>query len=76
MARGTHRVGVLVFDGMKLLDLSGPAEVFSEANRFGADYRSCIVSVDGSSVRSSIGMRVPADTDARTATAYDTVCCC
>ncbi|EHN78009.1 araC family transcriptional regulator [Streptomyces coelicoflavus ZG0656] len=73
MTAGTHRVGVLVFDGMKLLDLSGPAEVFSEANRFGADYRLSIVSVSGSPVRSSIGMRVPADTDARTATAYDTV---
>ncbi|MDA5140174.1 DJ-1/PfpI family protein [Streptomyces sp. AD681] len=73
MAAGPHRVGVLVFDGMKLLDLSGPAEVFSEANRFGADYRLSIVSPDGSPVSSSIGMRVPADTDAQAAAAYDTL---
>ncbi|MZG16859.1 helix-turn-helix domain-containing protein [Streptomyces sp. SID5914] len=73
MAAGPHRVGVLVFDGMKLLDLSGPAEVFSEANRFGADYRLSIVSADGSPVSSSIGMRVPADTDAQAAAAYDTL---
>ncbi|CAM5228827.1 Helix-turn-helix domain-containing protein OS=Streptomyces tendae OX=1932 GN=GUR47_06120 PE=4 SV=1 [Streptomyces tendae] len=72
MAAGPHRVGVLVFDGMKLLDLSGPAEVFSEANRFGADYRISIVSADGSPVSSSIGMRVPADTDAPAA-AFDTL---
>lgn len=56
MTAGPHRVVVLVFDGMKLLDLSGPAEVFSEANRFGADYRLSIVSADGSPVRSSIGI--------------------
>ncbi|MFD7060163.1 GlxA family transcriptional regulator [Streptomyces sp. NPDC059906] len=73
MTAGPHRVVVLVFDGMKLLDLSGPAEVFSEANRFGADYRLSIVSADGSPVRSSIGMRVPADTDAQAAAAHDTL---
>jgi transcriptional regulator GlxA family with amidase domain len=73
MAAGPHSVGVLVFDGMKLLDLSGPAEVLSEANRFGADYRLTIVSADGASVCSSIGMRVPADTDAQAAAAYDTL---
>ncbi|MFD5284855.1 GlxA family transcriptional regulator [Streptomyces rubrogriseus] len=73
MTAGPHRVVVLVFDGMKLLDLSGPAEVFSEANRFGADYRLSIVSADGSPVRSSIGMRVPADTDVRAAAAHDTL---
>ncbi|MET7323143.1 DJ-1/PfpI family protein [Streptomyces sp. NPDC005549] len=71
-AAGPHRVGFLVFDGMKLLDLSGPAEVFGEANRFGADYRLGIVSADGSPVSSSIGMRVTADTDAQAA-AYDTL---
>ncbi len=59
-----HRVGVLVFDGMKMLDLSGPAEVFSEANRFGAAYRLSIVSVGGKPARSSIGVPVSADADA------------
>ncbi|CAL9666291.1 HTH-type transcriptional regulator CdhR [Streptomyces sp. enrichment culture] len=73
MAPESHSVGVLVFDGMKMLDLSGPAEVFSEANRYGAEYRLSIVSADGASVRSSIGMRVPADVDARAASAYDTL---
>ncbi|WP_369194363.1 GlxA family transcriptional regulator [Streptomyces djakartensis] len=68
-----HSVGVLVFDGMKMLDLSGPAEVFSEANRFGADYRLAIVSVDGGPVASSIGVRVPVDTDVSGAPAFDTL---
>lgn len=73
MTARPHTVGVLVFDGMKLLDLSGPAEVFSEANRYGARYRLSIVSADGASVRSSIGMRVPADEDAKGTAAYDTL---
>ncbi|MFE9837846.1 GlxA family transcriptional regulator [Streptomyces sp. NPDC005551] len=68
-----HRVGVLVFEGVKLLDLSGPAEVFSEANRYGARYRLSILSVGKSPVRSSIGMLVPVDGDAAAADAYDTL---
>ncbi|MFF9488316.1 GlxA family transcriptional regulator [Streptomyces sp. NPDC014676] len=73
MAPGAHRVGVLVFDDMKMLDLSGPAEVFAEANRYGADYRLSVVSVGGGSVRSSIGVRVPADADALGAPSFDTL---
>ncbi|WP_051840844.1 GlxA family transcriptional regulator [Streptomyces sp. NRRL F-5126] len=73
MTARPHSVGILVFDGMKMLDLSGPAEVFSEANRYGADYRLSITSTDGAPVLSSIGMRVPADTDARDGAAYDTL---
>ena len=45
----------VVFDGMKLLDLAGPAEVFAEANRFGANYRLVVASVDGQDVATSIG---------------------
>lgn len=41
---------------MKLLDAAGPAEVFAEANRFGADYRIEIASVDGKDVTTSIGI--------------------
>ncbi|WP_078280912.1 GlxA family transcriptional regulator [Mycobacteroides franklinii] len=46
---------IVVFDGMKLLDLAGPAEVFAEANRFGAHYRLVVASVDGRDVATSIG---------------------
>jgi transcriptional regulator GlxA family with amidase domain len=48
-------VVIVVFDGVKLLDVAGPAEVFAEANRFGADYRLTIASVDGRDVTTSIG---------------------
>ncbi|MFF0135638.1 GlxA family transcriptional regulator [Streptomyces sp. NPDC005227] len=73
MASRAHSVGVLVFDGMKMLDLSGPAEVFSEANRYGARYRLSIVSVGGTPVRSSIGMSVPVDVEAAVADPFDTL---
>jgi transcriptional regulator GlxA family with amidase domain len=53
-----RRVGILVFDGVKLLDVAGPSEVFIEANRFGADYEVMLYSPDGRDVASSTGMRV------------------
>ncbi len=46
---------IVVFDGVKLLDAAGPAEVFAEANRFGAHYRLRIASPDGAEVITSIG---------------------
>ncbi|QHC61000.1 DJ-1/PfpI family protein [Rathayibacter sp. VKM Ac-2760] len=73
MSNPIHRVGVLVFDGMKLLDLAGPTEVFGEANHFGADYRVGLVSVDGRDVRTSLGMRIPVDAAATSAEAFDTM---
>ncbi|MBU8813242.1 GlxA family transcriptional regulator [Mycolicibacterium goodii] len=54
-------VVIVVFDGMKLLDVAGPAEVFAEANRFGADYQLRIASVDGRAVTTSIGTGFPVD---------------
>jgi transcriptional regulator GlxA family with amidase domain len=56
-----RRVGILVFDDVKLLDVAGPSEVFSEANRFGADYEVVLYSADGRDVSSSTGMRISVD---------------
>lgn len=50
-------VVLVVFDGVKLLDVVGPAEVFAEANRFGARYRLRFASVDGEDVMTSLGTR-------------------
>jgi transcriptional regulator GlxA family with amidase domain len=52
-------VVIVVFDGVKLLDAAGPAEVFAEANRFGANYLLEFASVDGHDVTTSIGARFP-----------------
>ncbi|SPM32468.1 Transcriptional regulator GlxA family, contains an amidase domain and an AraC-type DNA-binding HTH domain, partial [Mycobacterium rhizamassiliense] len=51
-------VVIVVFDGVTLLDVAGAGEVFVEANRFGADYRLKIASLDGDDVTSSIGTRL------------------
>ncbi|MET7451325.1 GlxA family transcriptional regulator [Streptomyces sp. NPDC005574] len=61
MSVNVHRVAILVYDGVKLLDVAGPADVFGEANRLGADYRISLVSTTGADVASSIGIRVTVD---------------
>ncbi|WP_197508087.1 GlxA family transcriptional regulator [Mycobacterium sp. 1245801.1] len=54
----TRVVVIVVFDGVTLLDVAGAGEVFVEANRFGADYRVKIASLDGCDVTSSLGSRL------------------
>jgi transcriptional regulator GlxA family with amidase domain len=49
---------IVVFDDVTMLDVAGAGEVFAEANRFGADYRLKIASVDGRDVNTSIGTRL------------------
>lgn len=49
---------IVVFDDVTMLDVAGAGEVFAEANRFGADYRLKVASVDGSDVITSIGTRL------------------
>jgi len=56
-----RRVGILVYDGATLLDVAGPSEVFSEANRAGAEYEITLYSTDGRDVVSSTGMRISVD---------------
>jgi transcriptional regulator GlxA family with amidase domain len=69
----TERVVVfVVFDGMKLLDAAGPAEVFAEANRFGASYRVVMASVDGEDVATSVGTRIAVSTSIASVTSADT----
>lgn len=49
------RIGMLVFDGVKLLDFAGPAEVFVEANQFVDDYQMIVLSPGGGQVSTSVG---------------------
>ena len=64
---------VVVFDGVKLLDAAGPAEVFAEANRFGARYELKIASVDGGGVTTSIGTGLAASDRIASIESADTV---
>jgi transcriptional regulator GlxA family with amidase domain len=66
-------VVIVVFDGVKLLDVVGPAEVFAEANRFGARYRLRYASVDGRTVTTSIGSAFPVTDSLAGITSADTV---
>jgi transcriptional regulator GlxA family with amidase domain len=68
-----HRVAILVYDGVKLLDVAGPAEAFGEANLLGADYRITLLSATGTDVTSSIGMRIAVDGSAATQRDPDTL---
>lgn len=65
--RAEHRVAIVVYDGVKLLDVAGPADVFAEANRLGADYRVHLVSPSGLDVTTSIHACVAPSLGARRA---------
>jgi transcriptional regulator GlxA family with amidase domain len=69
----TRRVGLLLFDGMKLLDIAGPSEVFAEANLMGAGYELIFLSADGASVLTSVGVRLPVSGAASDHSAFDIV---
>jgi transcriptional regulator GlxA family with amidase domain len=55
---------VVAFDGVQLLDVSGPVEVLAAANNHGADYAVNTVSPAGADVMTSAGMRVGAEAPA------------
>ncbi|WP_322899811.1 GlxA family transcriptional regulator, partial [Actinacidiphila rubida] len=58
---GSLLVRVLVFPGVRPLDVSGPVEVFMSANDFGGRYRLSMVSVGGDGVTTSAGTRLHVD---------------
>jgi transcriptional regulator GlxA family with amidase domain len=55
---GPLTVTVFVFPGVRLLDVTGPIEVFASANDFGGRYRLRMVSEDGADVITSAGVRL------------------
>ncbi|MCY0941426.1 GlxA family transcriptional regulator [Streptomyces antarcticus] len=60
-----HRVVIVAFPGVELLDITGPAEVFSVASRVADDghpgYTVQIATADGGAVTTSSGVRLLAD---------------
>jgi len=54
-------VRVLIFPGVRLLDVTGPIEVFTSANDFGGRYRLQLVSLGGLDVTASGGTRLGTD---------------
>ncbi|GAA1091952.1 MULTISPECIES: GlxA family transcriptional regulator [Streptomyces violaceusniger group] len=58
---GPLTVTVFVFPGVRLLDVTGPIEVFASANEIGGRYRVRTVSEDGAEVITAAGTRLGAD---------------
>jgi transcriptional regulator GlxA family with amidase domain len=58
---GPLTVRVFVFPGVRLLDVTGPIEVFTSANDFGGRYRIELVSQDGRDVVTAGGTRLGVD---------------
>jgi transcriptional regulator GlxA family with amidase domain len=54
-------VAIFVYDGVTLLDVAGPAEVFKEANRHGARYQISLLSPTGEDVTTNLGFKVGVD---------------
>ena len=54
-------VRIFIFPGVRLLDVTGPIEVFTSANDFGGRYRLELVSADGGDVITSGGTRLGSD---------------
>jgi transcriptional regulator GlxA family with amidase domain len=72
--RPGRRIGVFVFDGVKLLDAVGPAEVFVEANQFVEDpYDVVFMSPDGRDVQTSIGANLAVQRASADSGEFDTV---
>ncbi|MFJ8544004.1 GlxA family transcriptional regulator [Streptomyces sp. NPDC093586] len=59
---GGDVVVIVAFDRVQLLDVAGPLEVFTTANRSGARYDVRVVSPDGHDVVTSCGLRIGVDT--------------
>ncbi len=73
MLNRSRCVVFLVFDGVKMLDVAGPAEVFAEATGLGADYVLRYASPSGEPVRTSVGALLPVDTAIPELTDVDTL---
>jgi transcriptional regulator GlxA family with amidase domain len=54
-------VTILAFDGVTMIDVAGPSDVFGHASRLGADYELRVVSPDGQPVRTASGTTLGVD---------------
>ncbi|WP_368473148.1 hypothetical protein [Saccharomonospora azurea] len=69
----TQRVGFVVFDGVTMLDVSGPSEVLHQAGSLGHHYDLVLLSTHGGDVRTSSGLTLSGTVTATDAGALDTL---
>ncbi|RZB13666.1 helix-turn-helix domain-containing protein, partial [Streptomyces sp. F001] len=60
-SQGPHQVLMVLFDGVQILDVTGPLEVYATANEYGGDYRITTASVDGKPVTATAGVHLVPD---------------
>ena len=68
----SRKVAIVIYDGVQALDVTGPADVFAEANRFLASeqhYQVLLIAADYQPVRSSSGVLLTANLDFNAASA-------
>ena len=68
-----HRVGILVYEGVTMIDVAGPADVFAHANGFGGEYLVRLVSPDGEDATVSNGLPLRVQAGAAGAGPLDTL---
>jgi transcriptional regulator GlxA family with amidase domain len=61
MSSGSSTVVILGYEGVQLLDVTGPIEVFESARERGADYRVLLASPDGHDILAGSRTRLGAD---------------
>jgi transcriptional regulator GlxA family with amidase domain len=61
VASRSSTVAILAYDGVQLLDVTGPIEVFEAARRLGARYRVLVASPDGNDIVAGSRTRLGAD---------------
>ncbi|MEY9863775.1 transcriptional regulator GlxA family with amidase domain [Catenulispora sp. GAS73] len=69
----THRVGIVVFDGVTMLDVSGPSDVLHQAGRVAEPYELVLVSARGGQVATSNGLALTGAVTPADAGVLDTV---
>ena len=69
----THRVAFVVFDGVTMLDVSGPTEVLHQVGRLAAPYELVLVSPHGGPVSTASGLALTGTVTAADAGPVDTV---
>ncbi|MEW2511155.1 DJ-1/PfpI family protein [Streptomyces sp. NPDC046870] len=69
----TRRVALLVVDGVSMLDVAAPSEVFAESRHASRNYEFVVCSPDGKNVTTSSGLPLYADCNAHDEGPLDTV---
>jgi transcriptional regulator GlxA family with amidase domain len=66
-------IGIVVFEGVQSLDVTGPLEVFSGAATRGGAHRTVVIGARGGAIRTSSGLQLVPDVDIGCAPVLDTL---